>query len=198
MPGSSMERVDNLSRYLDWQMGVKRNNKNRVLVKKEQLEIKAIQMAEVVIKRIDLLEKIRKSEAKDNKIIKAVKEIKQVEVKILRNKKQQEENSLMLREGKVYILRNKRLRAEVIQLYHDMPIEEHREQQKTTELVTRNFWWLKVMKKVKKYVKSCDIYQRNKNCIEILAEKLYHNLAKWLSYYFFSFSYYLIRKSTDM
>ena len=54
------------------------------------------------------------------------------------------------------------------------------------------------MKKVKKYVKSCDIYQRNKNCIEILAEKLYHNLAKWLSYYFFSFSYYLIRKSTDM
>ena len=35
MPGSSMERVDNLSRYLDWQMGVKRNNKNRVLVKKE-------------------------------------------------------------------------------------------------------------------------------------------------------------------
>jgi len=44
-------------------------------------------MAEVVIKRIDLLEKIRKSEAKDNKIIKAVKEIKQVEVKILRNKK---------------------------------------------------------------------------------------------------------------
>ena len=82
MPGSSMERVDNLSRYLDWQMGVKRNNKNRVLVKKEQLEIKAIQMAEVVIKRIDLLEKIRKSEAKDNKIIKAVKEIKQAGVKI--------------------------------------------------------------------------------------------------------------------
>ena len=82
MPGSSMERVDNLSRYLDWQMGVERDNENRVLVKKEQLEIKAIQVAEVVIKRIDLLEKIRKSEAKDDKIIKAVKEIKQAGVKI--------------------------------------------------------------------------------------------------------------------
>ena len=82
MPGSSIERVDNLSRYLDWQMGVERDNENRVLVKKEQLEIKAIQVAEVVIKRIDLLEKIRKSEAKDDKIIKAVKEIKQAGVKI--------------------------------------------------------------------------------------------------------------------
>ena len=82
MPGSSMERVDNLSRYLDWQMGVERDNEDRVLVKKEQLEIKAIQVAEVVIKRIDLLEKIRKSEAKDDKIIKAVKEIKQAGVKM--------------------------------------------------------------------------------------------------------------------
>ena len=77
-----MERVDNLSRYLDWQVGVERDNENGVLVKKEQLEIKAIQVAEVVIKRIDLLEKIRKSEAKDDKIIKAVKEIKQAGVKI--------------------------------------------------------------------------------------------------------------------
>ena len=77
-----MERVDNLSRYLDWQVGVERDNEDRVLVKKEQLEIKAIQVAEVVIKRIDLLEKIRKSEAKDDKIIKAVKEIKQAGVKI--------------------------------------------------------------------------------------------------------------------
>ena len=30
-----MERVDNLSRYLDWQMGVERDNEDRVLVKKE-------------------------------------------------------------------------------------------------------------------------------------------------------------------
>ena len=30
-----MERVDNLSRYLDWQVGVERDNENGVLVKKE-------------------------------------------------------------------------------------------------------------------------------------------------------------------
>jgi len=44
-------------------------------------------MAEVVIKRIDLLEKIRKLEVKDDKMIKAVEEIKQAEVKMLRDKK---------------------------------------------------------------------------------------------------------------
>ena len=63
-------------------------------------------MAEVVIKRIDLLEKIRKLEVKDDKMIKAVEEIKQAEVKMLRDKKQQEKNSLMLRERKVYVLRD--------------------------------------------------------------------------------------------
>jgi len=35
--------------------------------------------------RVDLLEKIRKSEAKDNEVVKAVEEIKQTRVKILRD-----------------------------------------------------------------------------------------------------------------
>ena len=46
------------------------------MVKKEWLEVRAIQVAEIVVKGIDLLEKIRKSEAKDNKVIKAVEEMK--------------------------------------------------------------------------------------------------------------------------
>jgi len=40
----------------------------------------------VVIEGIDLLEKIRKSEAKDNKVVKAVEEMKQVGIKMLRDK----------------------------------------------------------------------------------------------------------------
>ena len=41
-----------------------------------------------------------------------------------------------------------------------------------TELVTRNFWWPRVTKKVKKYVEFCDACQRNKNCTEAPAGKL--------------------------
>jgi len=35
MPESSIEWADSLSRWLDWQIGVEENNKDRVLVKKE-------------------------------------------------------------------------------------------------------------------------------------------------------------------
>ena len=76
VPGSSMGRANSLSRYLDWQVGIKKNNKNKILVKKKWLEVRVIQVTEVVIEGIDLLEKIRKSEAKDNKVVKAVEEMK--------------------------------------------------------------------------------------------------------------------------
>ena len=71
-----MEQADSLSRWPDWQIGIERDNKNRVLVKKKWLEVRATQVMEVVIEGVDLLEEIRKSDAKNNKVIKAVKEIK--------------------------------------------------------------------------------------------------------------------------
>ena len=42
-------------------------------------------------------------------------------------------------------------------------------------LVTRNFWWLEIIEEVKKYIKSCNTYQRNKNHTEALAGKLMPN-----------------------
>ena len=96
-----MKRANSLSRCLDQQVRIERDNKNRVLVKKEQLEVRTIQVIKVVIKGIDLLEKIRKSEAKDDEIVKAIEEIKQVDIKMLRDKKWQEENKLMLKDKKV-------------------------------------------------------------------------------------------------
>ena len=83
---------------------MERDNEDRVLVKKKWLEVRAIQVIEVVIEGVDLLEKIRKSEAKDDKVIKAVEEMKQAEVKILRDEEWREENGLILRDRKVYVL----------------------------------------------------------------------------------------------
>ena len=57
MPGSSIGRANSLSRYPDWQVGIEKDNKDRVLVKKEWLEVRAMQVTEVVIEGIDLLEK---------------------------------------------------------------------------------------------------------------------------------------------
>jgi len=99
-----------------------------------------MQVAEIIIEGVDLLEKIRKLEAKDNEAIKAVKEIKQARVKMLRDEEWRNKNGLMLRDGKVYVPKDEKLRAKVIWLYYDMPVEGYGGQWKTTELVTRNFW----------------------------------------------------------
>jgi len=82
----------------------------------------------------------------------------------------------MYKEGKVYVPRDDELRTEIVRLYHDMPIGEHRGQWKTVELVTQNFWWPGVTKEVKRYVEGCDICQCNKNCTEQPAGKLMPNL----------------------
>jgi len=125
VPGSSIGKVDSLSRWPDWQKGVERDNEDRTMLKKEWLEVRAMQVAEVIIDRVDLLEKIRGSEAKDDEVVKAVEEMKQAGVKMLRDEEWREENRLMLRDGKVYIPKDKKLRVEVIQLHHDMLVGGH-------------------------------------------------------------------------
>jgi len=97
----------------------------------------------------EIIEKIKKSEAKNDEVIKAVEEIKKVGVKVLRNEKWQIEDDLVLKKEKVYVLENDKLRLEIIQLYHNTLIARYGEQWKTVELVTRNYWWLGVTKEVK-------------------------------------------------
>ena len=118
---------------------------------------------EVLIEGVDLLKKVRESKAKDDEVIKAVEEMKRAGVKMLRDEEWREEDGLMLKEGKVYVPKDKELRTEIIRLHHDTPVGGHGGQWKTIELVTRNFWWPGVMKEVKRYVEGCDSCQRNKN-----------------------------------
>jgi len=68
---------------------------------------------------------------------------------MLRDEEWRKENGTMYKKGKVYIPKDDILRAEIIRLYHDIPVGGHRGQWKTVELVIRNFWWLGVTKKVK-------------------------------------------------
>jgi len=84
----------------------------------------------------DIIEKIKKSEAKNNEVIKAVEEMKKAGVKVLRNEEWQIEDDLVLKEEKAYVLKNNKLRLEIIWLHHDIPIARHGEQWKMVELVT--------------------------------------------------------------
>jgi len=81
----------------------------------------------------------------------------------------------MYKEGKVYVPKDEKLRAEIIRLYHDMLIGGHGGQWKTVELVTHNFWWPGITKEVKRYVEGCNACQYNKNHTEQPAGKLMPN-----------------------
>ena len=74
--GSKMEKADRLSRRLDWEIEVEKDNEEQTLVKKEWLEVKRIRVVEVIIERIDLLDRVRKCEAKDDEVVKVVEEMK--------------------------------------------------------------------------------------------------------------------------
>ena len=123
----------------------------------------------------EIVRKIKKAKDKYEEVIRAVEEMKKADVKMLRNKEWQIEEGLVLKERRVYVPKNKKLRVEIIWLHHDILIARHGGQWKTVELVTRNYWWLGVMKEVKRYVEECDQCQRMKNRAEMLAGKLRPN-----------------------
>ena len=84
-----------------------------------------MERVKVIVEEVDLLEKVRKLKVKDNKVVEAVEEMKQAGVKILRNKEWRGVNSIMYKEGKVYIPKDNILRAEIIRLHHNIPVGEH-------------------------------------------------------------------------
>ena len=125
VPGSKIGKVDSLSRRLDWEIRVEKDNGDKTLVKPEWLEVRRVEAVEIIVDRVDLLEEIRKSKVKDDEVVKAVEEIKQVGVKMLRDKEWREVNGVMYKEEKVYIPKDERLRAEIIQLHYNTLIEGH-------------------------------------------------------------------------
>jgi len=76
VPGSKIRKVDSLSRRPDWEVGVERDNEDKMLVKSEWLEVRKTEKVEVIVEEIDLLEKVRKSKVKDNEVVKVVDEMK--------------------------------------------------------------------------------------------------------------------------
>ena len=104
VPGSKMGKADSLSRRPDWKVGVDKDNEDKMLVKLEWLEVRKTEAVEIIVDRVDLLEEVRKSKVKDDKVVKAVEEMKRAGVKMLRDEEWREVDDIMYKEGKVYIV----------------------------------------------------------------------------------------------
>ena len=113
-----MGKVDGLSRRLDWKVRVEKDNENQVVVKEGWL----YSMQEVVIEgpEVVILEKIKRARSKDKDIVKIVEEMKKAGVKKLQKSEWQVEEKLVLKERKVYVPKEVELRAEIIQLHHNV------------------------------------------------------------------------------
>jgi len=97
------------------------------MLKKEWLEIRAIEKRQLLIEGVEeeIIDKIEKSKAKDNEVVKVVEEMKNVGVKVLRIAEWQIEDELVLKEDKMYVPKDESLRLEIIWLHHNTPIVEY-------------------------------------------------------------------------
>jgi len=132
VPGKSMGKADGLSRRLDWQEGVEKDNEDQKLIKPEW-----IRGVETMVKEEDLRKRIKKVQEGDERIVKAVEELKKVGIKALKNEEWEVEDGIILKEGRIYVPEGD-LRREIIQLHHDTPIGGHGGRWKMAELVARS------------------------------------------------------------
>jgi len=55
---------------------VEKDNEDEMLVKPEWLEVTKTEAVEIIVDGVDLLEEVRKSKVKNDKVVKAVEEMK--------------------------------------------------------------------------------------------------------------------------
>ena len=169
VPGKSMEKADGLSRRLDWQERIENDNEDQMLVKPVW-----IKRTKTLVEENDLRNKIRKAQERNERVVKAVEELKKAEIKTLRDKEWTIEKGVVIKKGQIYMPERK-LRREIIQLHHNMPVGGHGGRQKTTELLTRNYWQPGVTKEGGKYVDGYNTCQHYKNRSKAPAGKLIPN-----------------------
>ena len=111
-----MGKADGLSRRLNWQKGVERDNEDQTLIKP-----KWIRGVETLVEEENLRDRIKRAQEGDERVVKAVEELKKVGVKILRDEEWEIEDRVVLKEGRIYVPEGE-LRGEVIWLHHDIPV----------------------------------------------------------------------------
>ena len=112
---------------------MEKDNENQKLVKSE-----CIRRVEMIIEEENLKERIKRVQKGDERVVKAVEELKKAGIKTLRNEEWEIEDGIVMKEGRIY-MPEKDLRREIIQLHHDTPVGGHGGRWKITGLIVRNY-----------------------------------------------------------
>jgi len=163
VPGKTNTKADILSRKYD--IDNSQDNLDVTLLKEGRflrtLQEPPTAMEEVILRRNmfevagdeDLLSEIKKTTAREQEIVKAMKD---------RPDEAWEREGIAYLKGRVYVPNNKSLRARILEEHHEPPDIGHPGQHRMLELLKRTFWWPSIRSDVKRYVKGCDTCQRNK------------------------------------
>jgi len=73
----------------------------------------------------NLRERIKMAQKEDERVVKAVEELKKAGVKMLRDEEWEIEDGVVLKERRIYIPEGE-LRGEIIRLHHNTPVGGHR------------------------------------------------------------------------
>jgi len=125
VPGTKIGKADRLSRQSDWKVGIDKDNENQVFIKNNWIH--SLQKVVIEGPEVEIIEKIKKARDKDEEVVRIVEEMKKAGVKAIQGEEWKMEGELVLKEGKVYVLKDEELRTEIIRLHHDVPIAEHGE-----------------------------------------------------------------------
>jgi len=79
----------------------------------------------MIIEEENLKERIKKVQEGDEKVIKAVEELKRAGIKTLKNEEWKIEDRIVMKERRIYVP-ERELRGEIIQLHHNTLVGGHR------------------------------------------------------------------------
>jgi hypothetical protein len=183
-PGA-LNKADGLSRRIDHKEGVEHDNENQIVltldkflrqptvgrgstsenpVISRRIRVRTAEAVELLGDQ-ELKEQIEKCTEMDDKVIMALKTIKENGPRLL-NKGLQEwnfEDNLIIFRGKIYVPKDESIRTEVVRSCHDPVIMGHPGRFKTLEMVQHNFWWPGMSNFVKDFVDGCLVCQETKN-----------------------------------
>jgi len=103
-----MGKADRLSRRPDWQERVENDNEDQKLIKLEW-----VREAETIIEEGNLKERIKRAQEGDEKVVKAVEEMKKTGIKTLKDKEWEIKDGIVMKKEKIYIPEGE-LREEII------------------------------------------------------------------------------------
>jgi hypothetical protein len=166
-PGKEGGKPDALTRrpgYLPTEDDERITQNEGILLKPEYFQDTKLEAMELVEFQ-DMDEERIPEESRNDKEIQAIKEALdtgQKEMKGIALGLCQWKDDRLWYQGKIWIPNNEDLRTGIIQKCHDQPSAGHGGTTKTTEMVSRRYYWPKIRETIKRYVKNCDTCQRKK------------------------------------